>query len=190
MESETHSHQAGHVCPHELGFFLDNPIRRIFASPKRTVGRFINKGDTVVDLGCGPGFFTVDLACMVGENGRVIAVDLQTKMLETARAKAKRKKVEDRITFHQCSQNSFELDVKADFILAYYMIHETPDPNHSLVQIHSMLKENGRLLAVEPRFHVSQELFSKMLKSAEKAGFTVEEQKESISNWSVVLKKV
>ena len=49
------------------------------------MGDVVSSGDTVIDLGCGGGFFTAALAKMVGENGRVIAMDLQEEMLSITR---------------------------------------------------------------------------------------------------------
>ena len=56
---------------------MDNPIRRIIHSPDKILGGYIEPGQTVLDLGCGSGTFTIAMARMVGEAGRVIAVDLQ-----------------------------------------------------------------------------------------------------------------
>ena len=119
---------SGHVCPHQAGFILDNWFRRIIQSPKKIVGDYIKPGDRVIDMGCGPGFFTIDMAGMVGKEGKVIAVDLQEHMLQKVRKKAMRHGVMDRMEFHLCGSDSIGLNRRVDFILCYYMIHETPDP--------------------------------------------------------------
>ena len=77
-----------HVCPWWLAQALDNPIRRIIHSPDKILGGYIEPGQTVLDLGCGSGTFTIAMARMVGEAGRVIAVDLQDEMLQLIRQKA------------------------------------------------------------------------------------------------------
>ena len=51
-----------HVCPHTFSFVLDNWPRRIFLNPNRLVKEYIEEGDTVIDLGCGPGFFSISMA--------------------------------------------------------------------------------------------------------------------------------
>ena len=162
-----------HVCPHTIAFFLDNWFRTLLQNPKRIVGSYIKAGDTVVDLGCGPGFFTVAMARMAGEQGRVIAVDLQEKMIAHVKRKAARKGVLDRMAFHQCAADRIGLEIAADFILAYYMVHETPDPKAFLEEATSLLKENGRMLVVEPRFHVDKAMFHAMLEDAEAVGLKV-----------------
>ena len=92
----------GRVCPYQMAFMLDNWIRRLFQNPVKLLADYIREGNTVVDLGCGPGFFTIDMAEMVGSTGQVIAVDLQPGMLDRVRKKAFRKRVADRIAIHQC----------------------------------------------------------------------------------------
>jgi ubiquinone/menaquinone biosynthesis C-methylase UbiE len=159
-----------HVCSHKIGFMLDNWFRRVIQNPKKVVGEYIQRGNTVIDMGCGPGFFSIDMARMVGEEGMVIAVDLQEHMLSKVRKKAGKHGTLGQMTFHQCESDIIGLNTKADFILAYYMIHETPDPGAFLAEMRTMLKEMGRLLVVEPKFHVSQKKFESLLKVAEKAG--------------------
>ena len=159
-----------HVCPHTISFFLDNWVRKIIQHPKRIAGPYIKKGDTVVDLGCGPGFFSIEMAKLVGKNGRVIAVDLQEKMIAHVKKKAAKHGMLDRMEFHQCEADSLGMDLKADFILAYYMIHETPSPLRFLEEARDMLEEGGQMLVVEPKMHVSKGMFAQMLQEAQQAG--------------------
>ncbi len=77
----------GDVCSHSHSIFLDNFFRRLFQHPKRIIGEYIKEGDTAIDLGCGPGFFSIDMAKMVGSTGKIIAVDLQKEMLEKVKEK-------------------------------------------------------------------------------------------------------
>jgi ubiquinone/menaquinone biosynthesis C-methylase UbiE len=69
------------VCPTAIAGYLDNRFRRWFQNPRKILGPYIKEGMTVLDLGCGPGFFSIDIAQMVGKSGRVIASDLQVGML-------------------------------------------------------------------------------------------------------------
>ena len=70
-----------HTCPWWLGYSFDNPLRRIIHNPARMLGTMVEEGQTVVDIGCGLGFFTLALAQMVGAHGKVIALDIQSEML-------------------------------------------------------------------------------------------------------------
>lgn len=163
----------GDVCSHSHSFFLDNFVRRLIQNPKRIIGEYIQKGDTIIDIGCGPGYFTIDMAELTGETGKVIAVDLQKEMLDKVGKKAAAKNLTERIHLHQCGQNRIGLapETKADFILAFYMVHETPDQVAFLEQVKKLLSPGGRFLLVEPIFHVSKGQFKNILTFAIKIGF-------------------
>jgi len=89
------------ICPWWLAPTLDNPIRRLVHNPEKILGRLIEEGDTVLDLGCGSGTFTIAMAKMAGVDGRVIAVDLQDRMLQLLRKKAAKEGLSSRITTHR-----------------------------------------------------------------------------------------
>lgn len=164
-----------HVCPHKMAFMLDNWFRKLIQNPKKVVGEYIKEGDTVIDFGCGPGFFSTEMAKMVGKNGKVIAADLQEEMLVHVRKKAAAKNVTDRMEFHRCQKDRVGIPAEkiADFMLAFYMIHETPNPSAFLEEVKPLLKEGGKFLVVEPKMHVSQELYEEMIGQAKDAGFRV-----------------
>ncbi|NNK15059.1 MAG: class I SAM-dependent methyltransferase, partial [Desulfofustis sp.] len=160
-----------HVCSHRHSCALDNFFRKLIQSPHRILSPFLSNGDTAIDLGCGPGFFTLPMAELVGHSGTVIGVDVQPEML--ARVKAKLAKMRDRsslaqVLLHQSSQADLGLDhsIRADFILAYYMVHETPDQHSFFRQVKKLLKPTGRLLIVEPPFPVSRKQFAQTLRYA------------------------
>lgn len=179
----------GDVCSHSHSFFLDNVFRRLFQNPKKIVGEYIRAGDTVIDLGCGPGFFSIEMVKMVGASGRVYSVDLQKEMLEIVRKKAIKQDLLKQMTLHQCPQEKIGLpnDVKADFILAYYMLHETPDPSKFLKEVKTLLKKGGRFLLVEPPFHVSRKRFEKFVLEIEMLDFTILERPSKKGGRSLLL---
>jgi ubiquinone/menaquinone biosynthesis C-methylase UbiE len=79
-----------HVCPVAIARFLDNRVRRWVQDPRKILSPYIKEGMTVLDIGCGPGFFTVDIARLVGKSGRVIAADLQEGMLRRLKEKIRK----------------------------------------------------------------------------------------------------
>ena len=90
----------GDVCRPSHSILLDNFFRRMFQKPRKIVGEYIQNGDTVIDLGCGPGFFSIDMAEMAGSRGKLYAVDLQNEMLDKVKKKAEAKGLTHRICFH------------------------------------------------------------------------------------------
>jgi ubiquinone/menaquinone biosynthesis C-methylase UbiE len=161
------------VCPAAHAGWLSTPLRRTVQDPRRILRGLVAEGDTVIDLGCGPGFFTLPMAVMAGVSGTVIAVDLQQEMLERLRVRADRAGLAARVRLHRCAADGLDLDCQADFALAFYMLHEVPSEAAFLGQVHAALKPNGRFLLVEPRGHVSPPDFEGSLAVARKAGFQV-----------------
>ena len=165
--------QREHVCPWWLAYTFDNPLRRIFHRPEKTLGPYLEAGMTAVDIGCGMGYFSIGMAGIVGEKGRVIAVDLQQKMLDITARRAAKRGVMDRIQLHRCDPDALGLTCEADFALTFWMVHEVPDRLRFLEQVRSVLKPGGKYLLAEPRFHVSAAKFEKTLQEAVSAGFWV-----------------
>jgi ubiquinone/menaquinone biosynthesis C-methylase UbiE len=158
------------VCPVEHAGSLDSKFRRLFQNPEKILRPYIQKGMTILEIGCGPGFFTLDMAKMIGESGKVIAVDLQEGMLEKVKAKITGTELENRIELHQCEENKIGLSTRADFIMLFYMVHEVPDKPGFFSELFSLLKAKGQVLIVEPPFHVSKSQFKQTLQQAQDAG--------------------
>ena len=163
----------GDVCSHTHSFVLDNVIRKIFQNPAKIAGPYIRPGHTIIDFGCGPGYFTTAMAERTGPDGKVWAVDLQPEMLEKVSKKCRKLGLSAIVTCHRCAQDAIDLDsgVQADFMLAYYMVHEVPDLQAFFNQACPLLKPGGRFLVVEPLFHVSRSRFKTICAAALAAGF-------------------
>ena len=188
-KEETMSHFSKRVCPVEIAGILDNRIRRWLQNPQKILGHYINEGMTVLDLGCGPGFFSTDIAHMVGKSGHVIASDLQEGMLQKLKGKIQGTEVEERITLHKCEETRIGISENVDFVLAFYMIHEVPNQDKFLNEVGSILKTNGQFLIVEPTFRVSKTAFEETIAKAISTGFTIVERPELFLSKAVVLKK-
>jgi ubiquinone/menaquinone biosynthesis C-methylase UbiE len=166
------SDRSSHVCPAEQAGWLTASIRKLGNNPRRILKGLVDEGDTAVDLGCGPGFFTLPLAEMVGETGWVIAVDVQEEMLKKLRVRAEKAGLASRIDLHHSSPDSIGVVGPADFALAFYMLHEVPDKEGFLREVSDLVKEGGRFLLVEPMGHVSKAEFRRTIDVAEEAGLT------------------
>jgi len=161
------------VCSVEHAGMLDLKIRKLIHNPGKIVKRYINEGMTVIDIGCGPGFFTIEMAKLVGNNGKVVAADLQEGMLEILKKKIENTNLKDRIELHKCPQDKIGITKESDFILLFYMLHEVPDPSAFLLELFSLLKPEGKILIVEPKFHVSKKNFCNSLEMMKTIGFNV-----------------
>jgi ubiquinone/menaquinone biosynthesis C-methylase UbiE len=183
------SDRANRVCPVERAGSLDNKIRRWVQNPQKILGPYIEEGMTVLDIGCGPGFFSVAMAHLVGRSGRVIAVDLQEGMLQKLRDKIQGTELEERIILRKTEENGTGLSEKVDFILAFYVVHELPDQMHFLEEMLSLLKPKGQLLIVEPPVHVSKKAFEETMRKAGGVGFTREDGPNVFLSKAAILKK-
>ena len=162
---------AKHVCPWWLAYTFDNPLRRIFHKPEEIFKPYLHEGMTAVDLGCGMGYFSIGMARLVGESGKILSVDLQHKMLDTMMRRAGKAGVAGRITPRLCAEDDIAVHEAVDFALAFWMAHETPDESRFLTQTHAALKKSAKLLLAEPKGHVTTAEFKKTLAIAREAGF-------------------
>ena len=177
------------ICPVERAGSLDSKIRRWVQNPNKILKHYIKEGMTVLELGCGPGFFTIDIAQMVGNAGQVIAADLQEGMLEKLRNKIKGTKLEDRIILHKCDENKIGISEDVDFVLLFYMVHEVLDKESLFYEIKSILKPHGQVLIVEPPIHVSKKEFENTIKIANDVGLSIVEKPKILFSKTGILKK-
>lgn len=177
------------ICPVEKAGSLDNKIRRWLQNPRKILKPYIKEGMTVLDIGCGPGFFSIDMAKMVGISGRVIAADLQEGMLKKVRDKIKGTELEKRISLHKCKEDKIGISEYVDFVLLFYMVHEVQNKEDFFNEIDGILKSNGKILIVEPPIHVSKSAFEETIKIAQNAGFILVERPKVLLSKTAVLKR-
>ncbi|MHC1630391.1 MAG: class I SAM-dependent methyltransferase [Methanoculleaceae archaeon] len=179
------------ICPVSHARGLEGWFRRMIHSPRRIIEPYISPGDTVLDIGCGPGYFTCHMARLVGGTGRVIAVDVQEGMLQLLRQKAEREGLLDIIIIRQAAPGSLGLSMpgKIDFALAFYVVHEVPDAARLFREVADLLSDGGRLLVVEPGFHVSDPAFGETVRHARSAGLSVAGEPKILLSRAVLLEK-
>jgi ubiquinone/menaquinone biosynthesis C-methylase UbiE len=158
------------VCPWWLSYVIDNYFRRRIQNPEKILEGHVDKGQTVIDIGCGAGLFSIAMAKLVGEEGRVISVDLQKRMLDRLRRRARRAGLISRIHLHQCEKDGIGVAEHVDFALAAYMVHEVPDQDALLKEIAGILKPEAHFLLIEPKVHVSSASFRRTVEAARAAG--------------------
>jgi cyclopropane fatty-acyl-phospholipid synthase-like methyltransferase len=164
---------AQRVCLWWLGYLLASPIRHCAQKPEDLLAPYIREGMTVLEPGPGMGFFTLPMARMVGESGRIVAVDIQARMLDSLRRRALNAGLLARIETRLAQPDSLGIDDlkgAVDFVLAFAMVHEMPSAEGFFRQASAALKAGGLLLLAEPAGHVKPDVFARELEAAWVAG--------------------
>ena len=131
------------VCPWWLGYLLASPLRRLIQDPAKVLGPYVREGMTVLEPGPGMGFFTLELARLVGPTGRVLAVDIQPRMLAWLRRRAARAGLADRVDIRVVPSDTLGLADMAgsvDFTLAIAVVHELPDVERFFTEVAEVSK--------------------------------------------------
>lgn len=161
------------VCPWWLGPLLASPLRRLVQDPATLLAPLVREGMLVLEPGPGMGFFTLEAARRVGEGGRVVAVDLQPRMLAGLRRRAEKAGLSARIETREGRADSLgvgDLAGRVDLALALLVVHELPDAGRFFAEVAAAVRPGGRVLFVEPRGHVSPAAFEASLSAAARAG--------------------
>jgi ubiquinone/menaquinone biosynthesis C-methylase UbiE len=177
------------VCSVERAGALDAGIRKLVHNPHKILKPYVKEGMSAMDLGCGPGFFTIEMAKLVGKNGKVTAVDLQEGMLEIVRKKVTKTNLQDIVEFHKCPNDRIGLSKTFDFILVFYMLHEVPDQPSFLKEVFSLLKPDGKVLIVEPKFHVTKSDFDSSEEILKSIGFEIVEEPKVFISRAVLIRR-
>ena len=161
------------ICPWWHAYTFDNVFRRLHHKPERMFADYLIPGMKAMDIGCGMGIFSIGMARLLGDDGEVIAVDVQQKMLDVLRKRAHRAGVARRIRTHRCEFDTLNLTEQVDFILAFWMVHEVDDKDRLFREIRGCLKPGGKCFLAEPTFHVKAKLYHEILDTAAQAGLTL-----------------
>jgi ubiquinone/menaquinone biosynthesis C-methylase UbiE len=143
----------------------------------------------VLEVGSGNGFYSTYIAASLGTEGKLIAVDVQPQMLQMLKRRLQRRGLDSVLTTRLSGSNALGLDDltgAVDLVVVINVMHELPDPRTALVELSKVLRDNGQLLLVEPRGHVSLQRFQTELDDAREAGLLPLETPQGLS---VVLTK-
>ena len=178
------------VCPWWIGYLLASPVRRLFFDPAPVVAPYIRPGMTVLEPGPGMGFFTIEMARLVGPRGRIVAVDLQPRMLAGLKKRAARVGLLERIDARLATPDSLGVaGLQADFALAFAVVHEVPALDRFFAEVAGGLKREALLLMAEPKGHVKPALFEQEIQAAVHAGFRVSGRPSIRSSQSALFKR-
>ncbi len=172
-------------------FVMDNFLRRRFSPPKKKVSRFLSAGSVVADVGCGPGYFTIPIAELVGSTGKVYAADSDPKSIKMLKAKSDAQGLGNIIEAHTTSAASLGAipDRSVDFVFANGVLCCMVDHAGAIGEIKRILKPEGlAYLSVTKLYRktdpkaVTKEEWGRMLES-----FRISENGEGFLNrWATV----
>ena len=112
----------------------------------------VKPGDVVCDLGCGNGFYTLKIAKLVGDKGKVLAVDIQKQMLAMLNLRAKKTKLASRIQTILGTVSDPKLPANSvDLVFLVDVYHELSHPVSTLRAVHESLRPGGRIVLAEFR---------------------------------------
>lgn len=131
---------------------LVSPDRHQRQPPERLLRAIgLPVGARVADIGCGPGFYSLPAAQLVGPTGTVYALDLEEAMLHTVRSRAAEQGITNVETL-QSEENRFPLaDGSVDVALVANVLHECADQGAFLREARRVVVDGGRLAVIEWR---------------------------------------
>ena len=183
----------GHrVCPWWLGYVLASPLRRLLQDPVAVIQPYVREGMTVLEPGPGMGFFTVELARQVGASGRVIAVDVQPRMIAGLKRRLAKAGLLERTDARLASSDSLglqDLHGKVDFALAMAVVHEMPNSSRFFAEVAQAMKPGATLLLAEPSGHVKNDAFEAELQDAAAAGLELTDRPVIRRSHAALLKR-
>ena len=181
------------------GFSLDEATRRSWFNPEKVlVDAGLRSGMVCVDVGCGDGFFTILAARLVGEKGRVYAVDTDSSAIERLKRKAADKGLANVKAVVAEAEETVFCDGCADVVFYSIVLHDFHDPAKVLVNAMRMLKPSGRLVDLDwkkkqteigppVRIRFSEEQAQRLIKNA---GFNVESVKDAGRDHYIIMAKL
>lgn len=164
----------GKVFPAKHAQSLLNPLRRLIESPKSVVERMqLSTGDRVLEIGCGPGYFSQELARWV-PRGSLVLFDLQEEMLSLAK---ERLRGVPNVEYARGDAMRLPFPDKSfDAVLMVYVLGEVPEPERCISELARVLRPGGSATFVETWRDSDFIRFGKLEKLVGTHGFSLAER--------------
>lgn len=177
--------------PEWMANFIDNPLRRKLQPPDAMPIRHgLKPGQTVLEVGPGNGRYSAATARFLGEKGRLVAVDIEPKMIARLQARAQDEgltNVEAKVA--NVHALPFE-DASFDAIYMITVIGEIPQPERAIAEFFRVLRPGGTLAFSEVLPDPDYPLASTLMRWAGAAGFTVKSKTGGFFAYSIVFEKI
>lgn len=129
---------------------LNSEERKRLLSPYETLSIVgFKKGDTMADIGCGTGLFSIPAAKLISPGTKIYAIDISQEMLDEVSSAAETEHI-DNITTVKSDEYDFKLkDESADFILLCTVLHEVDDKQRLLMEANRVCLSGGTVAVIE-----------------------------------------
>jgi demethylmenaquinone methyltransferase/2-methoxy-6-polyprenyl-1,4-benzoquinol methylase len=139
-----------------ISWALGNPFRRLTMNSDKVLTKMgVLEGQTILEIGCGPGFFTIP-AAQKSVKGKVYALDIYPMMIEVVERKVRKHQLSNVKTLNVPASKTGLDDESMDLILCIDVLSDITDIKNTLLELSRILKPEGILSIFEP--HTSWEI--------------------------------
>ena len=177
------------LFPRCWAFVLLLPFRKFFHPPKRLIERLeINRRSAVLEIGPGPGFFSVEVARFLTD-GKLVLADIQQDMLDYAKKRLMKRRMTN-VEYYLCHGEEFDLpDAIFDAVFMVMVLGEVPNKEAYLRECFRMLKPGGMLSISEHDGDPDILLTEEVRSLVESAGFVLHRIYGKERNFTINFKK-
>lgn len=180
------------------GFSLDEATRRSWFNPEKILtDAGLRSGMVFIDIGCGDGFFTMLASQVVGEKGKVYAVDIDDDAIERLKRRVVEKGLINVKAVAAEAEETVFCEACADIVFYSIVLHDFRDSAKVLRNAKRMVKPSGKLVDLDwkkkrmafgppEQIRFNEEKASTLIKSA---GFEIESTKDVGPHHYVIVAK-
>ena len=159
-----------------ISLMHDNPLLPIFRDPYKLLrAAGLKPGQKVLEVGCGPGFFTIPAAKIVGKEGFVYAVDVHPLAIERVKEKSEKEGIKNVKPILANASDTGLQDQSIDLAFLFGLRYIAGGLENVISEIHRILKPGGVF-----SFEKTKGSEKKLIEEVERGGFTYSERQARI----------